>query len=79
MVKSLNGVHEYESSQLIQRCQFVLVTDRMGEHGSVVVKALCYKPEGRVFDIRLGDLLYHLTAWSVVSCHAVYSSVSLVR
>jgi hypothetical protein len=23
-----------------------------GAHGSVVVKALCYKPEGRGFDIR---------------------------
>jgi hypothetical protein len=24
----------------------------MGARGSVMVKALCYKPEGRVFDIR---------------------------
>jgi hypothetical protein len=26
-----------------------------GARGSVVVKALCYKPEGRGFDNRLGD------------------------
>jgi hypothetical protein len=26
-----------------------------GAHGSVVVKALCYKPEGRGFDTRRGD------------------------
>jgi hypothetical protein len=27
----------------------------MGARGSVVVKALCYKPEGRGFDTRWGD------------------------
>jgi hypothetical protein len=26
-------------------------------HGSVVVKALCYKPEGRGFDSRWGEFL----------------------
>jgi hypothetical protein len=26
-------------------------------HGSVVVKALCYKPDGRGFDTRWGDFL----------------------
>jgi hypothetical protein len=28
-----------------------------GVRGSVVVKALCYKPEGRGFDSRLGEFL----------------------
>jgi hypothetical protein len=28
-----------------------------GARGSVVVKALCYKPEGRGFDSRLGEFL----------------------
>jgi hypothetical protein len=30
----------------------------LGEHGSVVVKALCYKPEGRGFDIRWGEWIF---------------------
>jgi hypothetical protein len=29
----------------------------LGACGSVVVKALCYKPEGRGFDTKLGDIL----------------------
>jgi hypothetical protein len=29
----------------------------MGVCGSVVVKALCYKPEGRGFDTRRGEFL----------------------
>jgi hypothetical protein len=29
----------------------------MGACGSVVVKALCYKPEGRRFDTRWGEFL----------------------
>jgi hypothetical protein len=29
----------------------------VGARGSVVVKALCYKPEGRGFDTRLGEFL----------------------
>jgi hypothetical protein len=29
----------------------------IGEGGSVVVKAQCYKPEGRGFDTRLGEFL----------------------
>jgi hypothetical protein len=28
-----------------------------GAHGSVVVKALCYKPEGRGFDTQRGEFL----------------------
>jgi hypothetical protein len=28
-----------------------------GTRGSVVVKALCYKPEGRGFDTRCGEFL----------------------
>jgi hypothetical protein len=28
-----------------------------GERGSVVTKALCYKPEGRGFDTRWGEFL----------------------
>jgi hypothetical protein len=28
-----------------------------GARGSIVVKALCYKPESRVFDTRGGDFL----------------------
>jgi hypothetical protein len=28
-----------------------------GARGSVVIKTLCYKPEGRGFDTRLGDFL----------------------
>jgi hypothetical protein len=28
-----------------------------GAHGIVVVKALCYKPEGRGFETRLGEFL----------------------
>jgi hypothetical protein len=28
-----------------------------GAHGSVVIKALCYKPEGRRFDTRWGEFL----------------------
>jgi hypothetical protein len=29
----------------------------MGARGSVVIKALCYKPEGRGFDIGRGEFL----------------------
>jgi hypothetical protein len=29
----------------------------LGAHGSLVVKALCYKPEGSGFDNGLGDFL----------------------
>jgi hypothetical protein len=29
----------------------------LGACGSIVVKALCYKPEGREFDSRLGEFL----------------------
>jgi hypothetical protein len=29
----------------------------LGARGIVVVKALCYKPEGRWFDTRLGEFL----------------------
>jgi hypothetical protein len=31
--------------------------NKFGARGSVVVKALCYKPEGRGFDTRWGDFL----------------------
>jgi hypothetical protein len=33
----------------------VVVTKEQGARSSVVVKALCYKPEGRGFDTRWGD------------------------
>jgi hypothetical protein len=29
-------------------------------HGSLVVKALCYKPEGRGFEIRWGKLIFSI-------------------
>jgi hypothetical protein len=29
----------------------------IGAHSSIVVKALCYQPEGRRFDTRWGDFL----------------------
>jgi hypothetical protein len=32
----------------------------MGAGGSVVVKVLCYKPEGRGFEIRLGELIFSI-------------------
>jgi hypothetical protein len=35
--------------------KFFLVLLYEGACGSVVVKALCYKPEGREFDTRRGD------------------------
>jgi hypothetical protein len=34
-----------------------LLTLGTGTRGSVVVKALCYKPEGRGFDTRWGEFL----------------------
>jgi hypothetical protein len=40
--------------------QMNLISFRIGStgaRGSVVVKALCYKPEGRGFDTRLGEFL----------------------
>jgi hypothetical protein len=36
---------------------FSLSLNFYGAHGSVVVKALCYKPEGRGFDSRWGEIL----------------------
>jgi hypothetical protein len=30
----------------------------MGTRGSVVIEALCYKPEGRVFDSRWGNWIF---------------------
>jgi hypothetical protein len=38
-------------SSYVSYCQF------FGARGSVVVKALCYKPEGRRFDTRWGEFL----------------------
>jgi hypothetical protein len=35
----------------------------LGALGSVVVKAVCYKPEGRCFDTKLGDFLNILNSW----------------
>jgi hypothetical protein len=32
--------------------EIILAVSQMGARGSVVVKALCYKPEGRGFDSR---------------------------
>jgi hypothetical protein len=40
-----------------QHHKFYNVTYVEGAPGSVVVKALCYKPESRGFDTRLGDFL----------------------
>jgi hypothetical protein len=37
------------------RADLDAVETRQGARGSVVVKALCYKPEGRGFDTRSGD------------------------
>jgi hypothetical protein len=42
-------------SHIIVFICIVLSTIIIGARGSVVVKALSYKPEGRVFDSRLGD------------------------
>jgi hypothetical protein len=45
----------------------------LGARGSVVVKALCYKPEGHGFDTRLGEFLNlpnpsgHSTPWGLLS------------
>jgi hypothetical protein len=36
---------------------FLLVQEDQGARGNVVVKALCYKPEGRGFDTRCGEFL----------------------
>jgi hypothetical protein len=36
-------------------CCFIQVSHKIGARGSVVVKALCYKSEGRRFDIRWDD------------------------
>jgi hypothetical protein len=36
-------------------------TDCKEAPGSVVVKALCYKPEYREFDIRWGDIFFKCT------------------
>jgi hypothetical protein len=55
---------EYEGSQLGKtadketavKFNFVLFFGVFGECGSVVVKALFYKPEGRRFEIRLSEL-----------------------
>jgi hypothetical protein len=49
---------------------FLIVT---GTRGSVVVKALCYKPEGRGFDTRRCDFLNlpnpfgHTKPWGLLS------------
>jgi hypothetical protein len=37
--------------------QIIHLRSLSGERGSVVVKALCYKPEGRGLDTRCGDFL----------------------
>jgi hypothetical protein len=37
-----------------------LLMDLMGACGSIVVKALCYKPEGRGLDTRWGDFFLNL-------------------
>jgi hypothetical protein len=31
-----------------------------GAHGSIVVKALCYKPQGRGFQTRWGELIFSI-------------------
>jgi hypothetical protein len=33
------------------------ILDAMGARGGLVVKALCYKPEGRGFETRQGELI----------------------
>jgi hypothetical protein len=53
-----------------------LVKDENDEHGargSVEVKALCYKPEGRGFDTRLGELLKIYLILPVALGPGVYS------
>jgi hypothetical protein len=37
---------------------YVLVLRMFGVHGSVVVEALCYKPEGHGFEARRGELFF---------------------
>jgi hypothetical protein len=46
----------------------------IGARGSVVVKALCYKPEGRGFDTRWGDFFKIYLILSAALGPGVYSA-----
>jgi hypothetical protein len=54
-------------------CLFVAYSCQGGARGSIVVKALCYKPEGRGFDSRWGEFLNlpnpsgHTRPWGLLS------------
>jgi hypothetical protein len=54
---SLRLTYFYSKLQLGPLCFLNPVYLLTGARGSVVVKALCYKLEGRVFDSRLGEFL----------------------
>jgi hypothetical protein len=63
-IQQIIRIHEYVSPVLVELVVLLLlglyiyyILGTCGTRGSVVIKALCYKPEGRGFDTRWGDFL----------------------